>query len=91
MEQQARNQSGEYLEKNPQGLIPVLEDGETVLFETGAILWHLAEKTGRLGPNGPDVTDPKARAVAVAAAVEADSPSPNAPAAAAGCLCCWSA
>jgi len=51
-----------YLRLNPQGLIPVLEDGEIVLFETGAILLHLADRTGRLGPEGPDAHDPQARA-----------------------------
>ena len=46
----------EYLALNPQGLIPVLEDdsedGPLVLFETGAILVHLADRTGRLGGDG---------------------------------------
>ncbi len=51
-----------YLRLNPQGLIPVLEDGGIVLFETGAILLHLADRTGRLGPEGPDARDPQARA-----------------------------
>jgi glutathione S-transferase len=51
-----------YLALNPQGLIPVLEDGEVVLFETGAILWHLAEHAGRLGADGPPLTDRGARA-----------------------------
>ena len=59
------HKSAGYLAKNPQGLIPVLEDGDIVLFETGAILWHLIEKTGRLGPDGPDASDPKARAAAL--------------------------
>lgn len=51
----------EYLKLNPQGLIPVLEDGDLVLFETGAILMHLADRTGRLGAEGPDAQDPQAR------------------------------
>ena len=51
----------EYLKLNPQGLIPVLEDGDLVLFETGAILMHLADRTGRLGADGPDARDRKAR------------------------------
>jgi len=51
-----------YLRLNPQGLIPVLEDGPLALFETGAILLHLADRTGRLGPEGPDARDPSARA-----------------------------
>ena len=52
----------EYLKLNPQGLLPVLEDGDLVLFETGAILLHLADRTGRLGPEGPDAREPQARA-----------------------------
>ncbi|MFQ5565453.1 MAG: glutathione S-transferase family protein [Paracoccaceae bacterium] len=51
-----------YLRLNPQGLLPVLEDGDLVLFETGAILLHLADRTGRLGPEGPDAREPQARA-----------------------------
>jgi glutathione S-transferase len=51
-----------YLGLNPQGLIPVLEDGDLVLFETGAILLHLADRTGRLGPDGPPADDPSSRA-----------------------------
>ncbi|HSF94489.1 MAG TPA: glutathione S-transferase family protein [Thermohalobaculum sp.] len=52
----------EYLALNPQGLIPVLQDGDLVLFETGAILLHLADRTGRLGPDGPPADHPAARA-----------------------------
>ena len=51
-----------YLRLNPQGLIPVLEDGDLVLFETGAILLHLADRTGKLGPEGPGAHDRQARA-----------------------------
>jgi glutathione S-transferase len=51
-----------YMKLNPQGLLPVLEDGDLVLFETGAILLHLADRTGKLGPDGPDARDPQARA-----------------------------
>ena len=51
-----------YLALNPQGLLPVLEDGDLVLFETGAILLHLADRTGRLGPEGPGAREPQARA-----------------------------
>ena len=35
--------SPEYLALNPNGLIPVLVDGDTVLYETAAILLHLAD------------------------------------------------
>jgi glutathione S-transferase len=43
-----------YLTKNPQGLLPVLVDPEqdAPLFETGAILLHLADRHGRLLPEG---------------------------------------
>lgn len=40
----------------------MLEDGALVLFETGAILWHLAERQQRLGPEGPPFGDAAARA-----------------------------
>ncbi len=48
--------SADYLKLNPQGLIPVLidPDQDMPLFETGAILLHLAEKTGKLGPRPDD-------------------------------------
>jgi glutathione S-transferase len=35
--------SPQYLQLNPNGLIPVLEDGDLVLYETPAILMHLAD------------------------------------------------
>lgn len=56
------HKSEAYLVKNPQGLLPVLEDGELVLFETGAILLHLADRVGRLGPTGPGYDEPGPRA-----------------------------
>lgn len=59
------HQADQYRRLNPQGLLPVLEDNDVVLFETGAILWHLVEKTGRLGPDGPDAADPQHRAQAL--------------------------
>lgn len=46
-----------YLALNPNGKVPLLVDGDLILPESGAILVHLAEKTGRLLP-----TDPVARA-----------------------------
>jgi glutathione S-transferase len=58
----AAHKQPDYLLLNPQGLLPVLEDGGLVLFETGAILLHLADRTGWLGPKGPDARDPHARA-----------------------------
>ena len=59
------HRSEAFLEKNPQGLIPVLEDGGLILFETGAILWHLAEKVGRLGPDAVSFGDDVERATAL--------------------------
>lgn len=37
------HRSAEYLKLNPNGLIPVLEDGPLVLFETAAIVLHLVD------------------------------------------------
>lgn len=43
-------QSAAYRRLNPQGLIPVLVDGETVLFETAAIALYLADRHHVLAP-----------------------------------------
>ncbi len=40
---QGAHKSAEYLRLNPNGLIPVLVDGDLVLHETAAILLHLAD------------------------------------------------
>ncbi|MBL8377034.1 MAG: glutathione S-transferase family protein [Burkholderiales bacterium] len=40
---QAAHKSPEYLKLNPNGLIPVLIDGDLVLYETAAICLHLAD------------------------------------------------
>ena len=37
------HKSAQYLQLNPNGLIPVLVDGDLVLYETAAILLHLAD------------------------------------------------
>ncbi|WP_321814874.1 MULTISPECIES: glutathione S-transferase family protein [unclassified Paraburkholderia] len=41
---QDKHKSPEYLKLNPNGLIPVLIDGDLVLYETAAICLHLADK-----------------------------------------------
>lgn len=50
-----------FLRMNPNGRIPVVVDHDAddfVVFESGAILWYLAEKSGKLLP-----ADPKGRSV----------------------------
>jgi glutathione S-transferase len=44
----------EYRQVNPVGLIPALETDDGPMFETGAILLWLVDKTGRLGPGPAD-------------------------------------
>jgi GST-like protein len=43
----------EFLALNPNHKIPVLEDDELVIWESGAILLHLAERYGKLLPSDP--------------------------------------
>ena len=40
------HKSPEYLRLNPQGLIPTLVDDDLVLWETSAILMHIADRAG---------------------------------------------
>lgn len=40
----------EFRQMNPNGKIPVLKDGDRVIFESGAILLYLAQKTGQFCP-----------------------------------------
>ena len=46
---QGAHKSPAYLKLNPNGLIPVLVDGELVLYETAAILLHLADTHAEAG------------------------------------------
>lgn len=57
----AQKTEPEHLRLHPFGLIPTFEDGDLVLFETGAIILHLAERHPGLLPAGPDA---RARAIA---------------------------
>ncbi len=41
------NDTPEYLTKNPNGLVPTLEDGDFVIWESHTIVRYLAEKYGR--------------------------------------------
>jgi len=46
------NVSAEFTDMNPNQKIPVLKDGDHVVTESGAILYYLAQKTGKLMPEG---------------------------------------
>jgi glutathione S-transferase len=56
---QAR-QEPEHLRRHPFGLIPTYEEGDLVLFETGAIILHIAERHAGLFP---EAADARARAI----------------------------
>jgi glutathione S-transferase len=46
---QGAHKSAAYLKLNPNGLIPVLEDGDLVLYETAAICLHLVDTHAQAG------------------------------------------
>ena len=56
------HKSADYLKLNPNGLIPVLVDGETVLYEAAAILLHLADTHPAAGLFPPLGTPERAQA-----------------------------
>jgi len=43
-----------HLKRNPFGQIPTYEEGDLVLFESGAIVWHIAERFPGLLPKDAD-------------------------------------
>lgn len=47
------NRRPEHLERQPFGQVPYLEDGDVKLFESGACLLHLAQKSEKLMPRDP--------------------------------------
>src|SRR3546814_15892830 len=49
----AVNRPAEHYRDQPWGQVPVLRDGDVRLFESGAILLHLAEKDEALLPRDP--------------------------------------
>ncbi len=46
-----------HLRLHPFGQIPTYEDGNLVLFESGSIIFHIAERHAGLLPNDPDARD----------------------------------
>ncbi len=50
------NDTPEYLAKNPNGLVPTLEDGDFILWESHSIVRYLSEKYGRAPWSPEDAT-----------------------------------
>lgn len=40
----------DYLKVNPNGKVPAIVDGDTIVFDSNAILFYLAEETGKFAP-----------------------------------------
>lgn len=59
---QGAHKSADYLKLNPNGLIPVLEDGDLVLYETLAIGLHLCDRHPQAGLMPPVGSDARAQA-----------------------------
>jgi len=57
---QAAHKSAAYLKLNPNGLIPVLVDGDLVLYETAAICLHLCDRHPEAGLAPPLGSDARA-------------------------------
>lgn len=60
---QRAHKSPDYLKLNPNGLIPVLQDGDLVLYETAAIAMHLADTHPSAGLLPPVGTPARAEAL----------------------------
>ena len=56
------NNDPDYLEMNPNGLVPTVRDGDVTLFESNAITRYLVAKYG--GESGIRQSDPAAHAIA---------------------------
>lgn len=50
-----RDRGAEHFSHQPFGQVPWLTDGDISIFESGAILLHLGERSGALMPSGPRV------------------------------------
>lgn len=56
------NDTPEYLAKNPNGLVPTLEDGDVIVWESHAVVRYLADKYGAGTPWRPDDAASRAHA-----------------------------
>ena len=50
-----KNREPEYLALNPNGLVPTIQDGDFILWESNTILRYLAHKSGKYRPAGPNL------------------------------------
>jgi glutathione S-transferase len=48
-----KDRNKEHFDNQPFGQVPWLKDGEVTVFESGAMLLHIAERSGNLIPNEP--------------------------------------
>ncbi|KAL0479067.1 glutathione S-transferase [Acrasis kona] len=60
----------EFLKMNPRGKIPVLQDGDIIMYESMAIIAYLEEK---YGPLGPSIKNPNERAKVLTRTYEAEN------------------